>query len=340
MRIVNIPQRSPEWHRWRANGVTASEAPVILGRSPYKTPWRLWAEKTGLVLPEDLSNNPHVQRGIALEPKAREAFERRHDELLLPICAEADHAPLLRASFDGINSAGEPVELKCPSPSVFAQVRDSGEGSAPYALYWAQVQHQILVADSRRGWLAFYCDGELIDFPIPRDDAFLQELEVAARTFWQQVQTRTEPAKDPERDCFVPQGETQYRWTALARQYREAHGRAATLESQLKAFKADMRAVEEQLLALMDGYAQGDYAGIRLSRYWVNGAVDYRQLVTERLGELDEAKLARYRKAPSERIRVTVATEALIPIKPSAPTTCEPLPHPALPGQQPHSFYF
>ncbi len=48
MKIVDVVQRTPEWERWRAQGVTASEAAIVLGRSPYKTPWRLWAERTGI----------------------------------------------------------------------------------------------------------------------------------------------------------------------------------------------------------------------------------------------------------------------------------------------------
>ena len=50
MKIVDLTQRSPDWLRWRAQGVTASEAAIVLGRSPYKTPWRLWAERTGLAV--------------------------------------------------------------------------------------------------------------------------------------------------------------------------------------------------------------------------------------------------------------------------------------------------
>ena len=45
MRVVDLKQRTPEWHAWRNAGVTASEATVLLG-SPYKTPWRLWAGAT------------------------------------------------------------------------------------------------------------------------------------------------------------------------------------------------------------------------------------------------------------------------------------------------------
>lgn len=80
MKVIDLSQRTPAWHQWRIAGVTASETPIIMGRSPYKTPWRLWAEKTGFVLPEDLSNNPNVLRGIRLEPQARRAFENAHND--------------------------------------------------------------------------------------------------------------------------------------------------------------------------------------------------------------------------------------------------------------------
>ena len=122
MKTIDVIQRTPEWERWRAQGVTASEAAIVLGRSPYKTPWRLWAERTGLARAADLSANPHVQRGNALEDAARRAFEERHDTLLLPLCGESEEHPVLRASFDGIADDGAPVELKVPAERTFAEV--------------------------------------------------------------------------------------------------------------------------------------------------------------------------------------------------------------------------
>ena len=43
--FVKAEQRSPEWFALRADGITATEAAVIAGLSPYKTPYALWAEK-------------------------------------------------------------------------------------------------------------------------------------------------------------------------------------------------------------------------------------------------------------------------------------------------------
>ena len=57
MTVVDLNQRSDEWLNWRSLGVTATDIPVILGLSPYKTVWQLWAEKTGRINPPDLSGS-------------------------------------------------------------------------------------------------------------------------------------------------------------------------------------------------------------------------------------------------------------------------------------------
>ena len=44
MHIINLDQRTDAWKAWRNQGITATDSTVILGASPYKTPWRLWAE--------------------------------------------------------------------------------------------------------------------------------------------------------------------------------------------------------------------------------------------------------------------------------------------------------
>ena len=167
MKIVDVVQRTPDWERWRAQGVTASEAAIVLGRSPYKTPWRLWAERTGMARAADLSANPHVRRGNALEDEARRAFEERHGTMLLPLCGESEEHPVLRASFDGVADDGAPVELKVPAQPTFAEVAVKTTESTAFRLYWPQVQHQLYVAGAGQGWLVFYGGPDrLLEFPI------------------------------------------------------------------------------------------------------------------------------------------------------------------------------
>ncbi len=56
MKIVNLSQREEDWLDWRRQGVTATDAAILLNRSPYKTRWRLWAEKTGYAREVDLES--------------------------------------------------------------------------------------------------------------------------------------------------------------------------------------------------------------------------------------------------------------------------------------------
>lgn len=88
MKLVNQNQGSASWLQWRNAGVTASDMPIIMGLSPYKTVFQLWLEKTGRANPPDLSGNPHVQRGHALEDVARQVAEDHLGEIILPACGE------------------------------------------------------------------------------------------------------------------------------------------------------------------------------------------------------------------------------------------------------------
>jgi putative phage-type endonuclease len=311
MKIVDLSQRSPEWLRWRAQGVTASEAAVVLGRSPYKTPWRLWAERTGLARAPDLSANPHVRRGNALEDEARQAFEERHGTMLLPLCGESEEHPILRASFDGIADDGSPVELKVPAERTFTEVSAMKTEAPAFRLYWPQVQHQLYVAGAERGWLMFYGGpGRLLEFPVERDEAFLgQELVPACLSFWEAIAKRKEPKRDPARDLYVPVGEEFDQWSLLAGEYRDLLQEKARMDALLKERKADLDSVEGKLIAMMGGFLAAEAAGLKVTRYLQNGAVDYAKALRALLPELDPAELETYRRKASERVRVTAQDE-------------------------------
>lgn len=71
--FIKAEQRSPEWFALRKDGITATEAAVIAGLSPYKTPYQLWAEKLGKYEPEPVG--PAAIRGILLESTVAAFYE-------------------------------------------------------------------------------------------------------------------------------------------------------------------------------------------------------------------------------------------------------------------------
>ena len=307
MKIVNLSQRDDDWLEWRKGGLTATDAIILLNRSPYKTKWRLWAEKTGYAKEVDLSLNPLVRLGVVNEDKARQAFEAKHNDLLLPACVQSVKNPLLRASLDGLNSTNQPVELKCPSESVWNDVCTNGANSEPYKLYYVQVQHQLLVTGAKSGWLVFWYNGEIRDFVINRDDVMHKQLLVEAEKFWEQVQKRQEPEKDPERDLYIPKHKEAERWISAAEEYRIYEAEAQELKKRLSELSEKQKPLLEDMKSLMGGYLQADYGGLMVTRYKVSGRVNYKKLLEEKASNIKPNDIETYRAKSDERCRVTVS---------------------------------
>jgi len=314
MRAVNVVPRTPAWHAWRNQGITATDACVLMGSEPDRTIWQLCAEKVGLISPPDLSRNPLVRNGIEKEPLARRRYEAAHHTMLLPVCAESDEHPVLRASFDGVDDDGTPVEIKCPSEPVFEEARATREQSAAYRRYYPQVQQQIYVAGSQRGALTLYFEDELVTLEIPRDDRHIAELTSKALALWDAIERRIEPAKDPARDVFVPAAAALEVWSGIAQQYRDLEIQHVLRQAELDKIDERQKALQGELLGLMGSFAQGAAAGIRVTRYLQRGNVDYGKLLKEQAPQIGPDVLERYRRSASERVRVD-ATEKL----PSAP---------------------
>lgn len=244
MHIINLDQRTDAWKAWRNKGITATDSTVILGASPYKTPWRLWAEKVGKILPPDLSKNPNVQRGVALEDEARLLFQNKHLTCVMPACAECDVDSIFRASFDGLTPLNEPVEFKCPGEKVLMEVRTEGLKAKTVQMYSVQVQHQMLVSGSNRGWLVFYdsTTKELIEFEIQRDETIIKRLLAEGRKFYECVTKKIEPPKDPLRDAFLPtEGEERMRWIAAARDFAQADREIEALQARINQLTEPVR---------------------------------------------------------------------------------------------------
>lgn len=311
MKIVNIAQRTPEWFAWRKGGITASNAAVILGAGD-KTWWRLWAEKVGLAEPEDLSRNPHVQRGITLEPAARAALEDHIGDILLPVCVESD-CGMFRASLDGITAQGIPTELKCPSEGVFQDASDNGVGSEAVAMYIPQVQHQMLVAGAPSAWLAFFFEGQLQTFEIARDQAMIDRLVENGRRFWEHVENNKPPELDPARDVFVPSGDLTTEWLSAAAAWRAADAQQAALEAQLEGVKKKKELSQKILVNLMGDFLVGEGYGVRVARYLQKGALDYQAILKELLPDTPAQTLEGFRKPASPRVRTTASGAASAP---------------------------
>jgi len=301
--IIDLKQGTQDWLEWRKSGITASEIAAILGVSPYKTPWAVWAEKTGLVQSEDLSNNPLVAAGVAQEDTARQLFEQAHDDILLPVCVESTEHPFLKASLDGLSQDNVPVELKVPSESTWDKVNADGENSEAFKLYYPQVQHQMLVTGASHGWLVFYRDGQLREFHIEPDPAMQDAIVQAASAFWQSIVEGKEPAKDPERDVYHPNDDERAQWEPAAERWLECSAELKSLEQRVKEVKAEQTKQLGIMKSLMGSFMHAEAAGLKVTRFGVRGTVDYDRLMADKGISPDELETTASRAVKGAKSR-------------------------------------
>ena len=70
-----------KWLEARKKYIGGSDVACILGYNPWKTNKQLYREKKGLVLPDDLSDNPLVAYGTNAEPLIREMYKLDHPNM-------------------------------------------------------------------------------------------------------------------------------------------------------------------------------------------------------------------------------------------------------------------
>jgi putative phage-type endonuclease len=184
------------WLNWRKQGLGSSDAPIIMGVSPWKTPHQLWLEKTGKTAGEP-TNTYILEKGHNMEPKARALYEIMDKTSYTPVNIQREDHPHLKASLDGYNAEKNiALEIKYAGKEDH---ENAAAGIVPEKYYW-QLQHQLMVSDAQMvKYISF--DGSTINLievlPNNRD---IKKLFKALNDFWTLVVTNEEPELS-DKDC-------------------------------------------------------------------------------------------------------------------------------------------
>lgn len=257
MREIKTATRA-EWLAERQKTIGSSDAPVILGVSPWGSRVRLYAEKLGQI--KGMEDGPKLQMGRRMEPVilelAAEALDAAgHDVTEAALDGRylvSDEHPWASATLDGrivVDGADVIVELKNTD-----QWQSWTEG--PPVPYWVQCQHQMLVTGATRMLLVVLIRGwDLRWCWVERDERHLAEVHVPeCERFWRQVRDRELPdvdAKDDTRAALarlfpdsVPGVEIALggEWIDLDRELMEAQGIADAAQGRVDQLKNQLRA--------------------------------------------------------------------------------------------------
>lgn len=282
--IVKLVQGSPEWHAHRAKYRNASETAIVMGESPWQTPYQLWELRTGRRQPEV---NAAMARGTALEPQARAAYEALTGHVMQPlVLGEGDYS----ASLDGLTFDGDLlVEIKCPfkgKDSVLWQ--QVAQGEIPVHYRW-QLEHQFMVSKARQGHLYVFDGAEGLLLEVSPQKERWQAIHEAWNGFMACIATDTPPPLS-ERDK-VTRSDTA--WKAAAERY-------LALKTEAEAVACKLDEAKSSLVELAKQPSESGF-GVSVTRFWKQGSVDYK-----RVPELQGVNLEAYRKKGGFETRITI----------------------------------
>src|SRR6266550_3924413 len=190
--VPGLAQRTPEWLAARRTGIGGSDAPAVLGLSPWRTPFEVWAEKTGDLAVDEREPNEAMNWGTILERAILNEYSLRSgvETVEVGLLRHPDN-PWLICSPDAV-AGGRIVEIKTTrSASGWG---DQGTDEIPLH-YLVQVHHNLIVSGAALADVAVLIAGS--DFRLyhvePDLTLHAQILDQEA-AFWASVQALEPPA--------------------------------------------------------------------------------------------------------------------------------------------------
>jgi putative phage-type endonuclease len=284
-------KKSDEWLERRTKSIGGSDIAAIMGRSPYKTAYQLFLEKTKKVIPPDISSLPHIVRGHLSEEIARDRIERETLTAYRPKFWEHPEYSYMTASDDGYS-----VEQNC-TLEIKAMGKDNHEaarkGVIP-AMYLDQVQWGLMVSSCTKCIFISYRveDDDMVTLDVFPDKKHQDELVAAAQNFWLNHVLKDKPPELQDGDYMELEDAN---LCDLVEKYKTLHGQVKTLEArleeltlQLKPYTAAQRAVKCN--------------GVKLLRSERQGTIDYKKFLADQ--HIPNNEIEKYRKKPTESFRV------------------------------------
>ena len=175
------------WLAARNKGIGGSDAGIIMGASPWKSPYTLWMEKTGQLIPEDISGKEPVFWGTKLEAVIADHWAEKNGKRVAR-CGTVyrNDCPWLIANVDRL-VIGEKAGLEIKTTNSFNgdEWREDAEGQhIPDTYYW-QCMHYMLVTGLPKWYVAVLIGGQrYVQMELPRDEEAIQALYKAENEFW------------------------------------------------------------------------------------------------------------------------------------------------------------
>lgn len=177
-----------------------SDIAAVMGMSRWKTPLKLWAEKTGKLPLPDLSDVEAVELGTDLEEFVAKKFTQKTGKVVRrsPKYYQHPDYPYMVAHVDRLVTGTDEL-LECKTASFFK--KDEWENDDIPQEYILQVMWYLGITGRKIGHIAVLIGGQSFKYKqIEFDSELFETMVEAAKEFWQHVKDDTPPAVMPDDD--------------------------------------------------------------------------------------------------------------------------------------------
>lgn len=141
-----------EWLKNRSR-IGGSDASAIVGLNPYKTNVELWMEKTGQIVPEDISDKTYVQYGTQAEMHLRGLFRLDYPQMNVEYVDNNMYLnskyPWAHASLDGwlTDQEGRKGILEIKTTEILQSMQKEKWNHRIPDNYYIQILHYLMVTE-------------------------------------------------------------------------------------------------------------------------------------------------------------------------------------------------
>lgn len=280
----------------RQEYIGGSDIAAILGQSRWKTPYKLWAEKTGKIEAQNFMNNEAIEMGNRLEEFVASMFADKTGKSVRRQTKTYKHPkyPYMVAHVDRLITGSDEL-LECKTCSAYKL--EEWENAIPKE-YVLQVMWYLGITGRKRGWIACLIGGQKFDYKVIEfDEVLFNKMVEKAIKFWDMVKTNKPPVMVAEDGDVI--AEIYPKSTEELIEMNDINDRVAYMK-ELEMHRNEINKEIEEIKTEFKSIIK-DKAGIKTPQYIVSWKTQQTtKLDTERLWELPD--INKYTKTTEYRV--------------------------------------
>lgn len=288
--LDDVDNNRAQWLELRKKYHTATEAPIVAGKSRWRTPLDLWLEYTGRK-PKSTEVSEAMELGNAMEPLIARWFCNKVGKRLRKANALIRHKDIEWAatSLDYLVMPDAGGDEHCHGAAAFnfaTDVLEIKHGNFSAVQHWSQdeppVEHRIQTiweegcTGIHGGWVAGLLGGDARNFFHPRvewDESLFNILVELFQQFDEQVRTDTPPpVTGADRDLVLNYIKRHEKLMRFPQEMRGTLERYTTLKETLSEVKAQEKVLESEVKEMQAQIirAMGDATQGELDQYLIS----------------------------------------------------------------------